>query len=119
MRRVLRAGAELEHRKNLGARIDGQPQPEHVLRAAQPASQFIQLEVREPEMAEAVLMQDLCMFPCTSQPRRDGGMSKAEDPPSFGWVQPFGQCMTSSPRTLCVYATACPSKQAAEAVFPS
>ncbi len=30
MRRVLCAGAELKHRQKLGARIDGQPQPQHL-----------------------------------------------------------------------------------------
>ena len=34
MRHVLRAGAELKHGKNLGERIDGQPQPENLFSAA-------------------------------------------------------------------------------------
>src|SRR5215470_11534147 len=34
MRHVLRAGTELKHRKNLGERIDGQPEPKHLCGAA-------------------------------------------------------------------------------------
>jgi hypothetical protein len=32
MRCVLRAGAQLEHGQKLGARVDSQPPPEHLLR---------------------------------------------------------------------------------------
>jgi hypothetical protein len=39
VRRVLRAGAEIQHGQQLGARIDGQPQPQHLCGAAQPGSQ--------------------------------------------------------------------------------
>ena len=52
MRHVLRAGAEMEDGKKLRARVDSQPQPEHLCGAAQPCSQFVQLEVWELEMAE-------------------------------------------------------------------
>ena len=64
------------------AGVDGQPQPQHVLRAVQPGSQFIQLEVRELEMAEEALVQDLCVRARASQPSGDGGLSVAED--TFG-----------------------------------
>ena len=61
MRCVLRAGAEMEHGKNPRAGVDGQPQPEHLFVAAQPGSQLVQLEVRELEVAERVLVQGLCV----------------------------------------------------------
>jgi hypothetical protein len=64
---VLRAGAELKCRKNLGARIDGQPQPEYLSMVAQACAQFIQLQVWEPEMEEEAFVQDLRMFPCARQ----------------------------------------------------
>jgi hypothetical protein len=64
---VLCAGTEMEHRYKLRARIDGQPQPQHVLRAAQPGSQFIQLEMWEPEMAEEAFVQGLCVPTSASQ----------------------------------------------------
>ena len=51
MRHVLRAGTQIEDGKKLCARVDGQPQPEHLFGAAQPGAQFVQLEVRELEMA--------------------------------------------------------------------
>ncbi len=52
MRHVLRAGTQMEDGKKLRARVDSQPQPEHLCGAAQPCSQFVQLEVWELEMAE-------------------------------------------------------------------
>jgi hypothetical protein len=36
---VLRAGAQIEHRKNLSTGVDGQPDPEHLCGAAQPGAQ--------------------------------------------------------------------------------
>ncbi len=53
---VLRAGTQMEDGNNLGEGVDGQPQPQHVLVAAQPRAQFVQLEVREPEVAEGALV---------------------------------------------------------------
>ncbi len=62
MCQVLGAGTELKHGKNLGARVDSQPEPEHLSSAAQPGSQFVQLEVREVEMAKGPLVQGLCVL---------------------------------------------------------
>ena len=62
MRSVLRAGAQMEHGKNLREGIDGQPQPEDLCGATQPGSQFVQLEVREVQMAEEALVQGLRML---------------------------------------------------------
>ncbi len=45
----------MKHRKNLRERIDCQPQ--HLFGAAQPGTQFVQLEVRDLEVAEGALMQ--------------------------------------------------------------
>ncbi len=59
MGHVLGAGTQLEHRQNLRARIESQPQPEHLTGAAQPGTNFIQLQVREMQMAEEALMQGL------------------------------------------------------------
>jgi hypothetical protein len=91
MRGVLRAGAQVEHRKKLRAGVDDQPEPEYLFGATQSGSQFIQLEVREVEIGEEVLMQRLSMLPSASQPRRDGRLSIAEDPLGRGRVQSFGQ----------------------------
>src|SRR5215467_6192105 len=91
MRHVLRAGAELKHRKNLGERVDGKREPEHLCDAAEACAQFIQLQVWEPEMAEEAFVQSLCVCPCTSEPRSDGDLSVAENPLGRGWVKPFGQ----------------------------
>jgi hypothetical protein len=53
---VLCAGTQMEDGKNLCARVDGQPEPQHLLGAAEPGAQFVQLEVRELEMAEEALV---------------------------------------------------------------
>jgi hypothetical protein len=79
VRRILCAGAEVEHRKKLRERIDGQPEPDHLRGAAQPRSQFVQLEMWEPQVAERALVQSLCVLASTSQPSSDGGLSLAKD----------------------------------------
>ena len=71
-----------EHGQYLGERIDSQPQPEHLSGAAQPGSQFIQLDMRELEIGEEAPVQGLCMLPSASQPGGDGGLTIAEDPRS-------------------------------------
>ena len=91
MGHVLRAGTQLEDGKNFGEGIDGQPEPEHLCGAAQPGAQFVQLEVREPEMAEEALVQGLGVLASTSQPGGDGGLSIAEDTLGRRRIQPFGQ----------------------------
>jgi hypothetical protein len=88
---VLGAGTELKHRKNLRTRIDGQPQPGDLLSTAQPRAQFVQLHMRELEVAERVLVQLLSVRASASQPRGDGGLMVAEDAGGRGNVQSFGQ----------------------------
>jgi hypothetical protein len=82
----------MEHRNNLRTGIDGQPEPKDLFGTAQPGAEFVQLEVRELQVAERVLVQRLSVQACASEPRRDGGLSVAEDPFGRGRVQPFGQC---------------------------
>ena len=79
VRRMLGAGTQMQHGQKLGARIDGQPQPKHLSGTAQPGAQFIQLQMREVQMEEEALVQGVCVLASASQPRRDGGLSKAED----------------------------------------
>ena len=69
MRHALRAGTQMENRNDLCEGIDGQPEPEHLLVAAQPGTQFIQLQVRELEVVEAAPMQDLCVLESRATPR--------------------------------------------------
>src|SRR5215472_12551584 len=101
MGHVLGARTELEHGKNFRTGVDDQPQPQHLRMAAEPGSQFIQLEIGKLEMTENVVVQGLSMRARASQPGGDRRLSKAEDPRGRGSVQPFGQCMTSSPRGSC------------------
>ena len=86
MRGILRAGAKMEDGKKLRTGIDGQPEPQHVVRAAQSGSQFVQLEMREVEVTKGALVQDLCMLPSACEPRGDGGLSVAKDPFGSGKV---------------------------------
>ena len=88
---MLGARTQMEHGKNLSARIDRQPEPENLLGAAQPGAQFIQLQVREVEVGEEALVQGLRVLPSSGQPGGDGTLSKAEDSRSRGRVEPFGQ----------------------------
>ena len=66
MGHMLCSGTQLKHRQNLCQGIDGQPEPEHLSGAAQPGAQFIQLQMRELEMAKEAFVQGLCMFPSAS-----------------------------------------------------
>ena len=65
---------------NLRARVDCQPEPQHLFVAPKSGAQFVQLEVREVEMEEEALVQGLCVQAYASEPGSDGGLSKAEDP---------------------------------------
>ncbi len=81
----------MEHGKNLGEGINGQPKPHHVLVASEPGSQFIQLQIWELEVAEIVLVQRLSVLARPRQPGGDGLPPVAEDPFSCGSIQSFSQ----------------------------
>jgi hypothetical protein len=85
---VLRAGTQIEDRKNLRSWVDGQPEPQNLFGSAQSGAQFVQLQVREVQMAEEALVQGVCVLASTEQPGRDGGLSKAEDPLGRGGSSP-------------------------------
>ncbi len=89
MRRPLRAGTHMENRKDFRERVDGQP--EHLCMVAEACAQLVQLEVREPEMAEGALVQGQRVLTSSGQPGGNSRLPKAEDPLCGGWVQPFGQ----------------------------
>ena len=65
--RIKPALTEVKRRKNLGAGIDGQPEPENLMGVAQPGAQFIQLQVREVEVGEEALVQGLRVLPSSGQ----------------------------------------------------
>ena len=72
--------------------IDGQPEPEHVCGAAQPGAQFVQLEVRESEMARWERSCKVCAYsPARVRKARYRGLPIAEDTLCGGSIQPFGQ----------------------------
>ncbi len=81
----------MEHGENLGARIDRQPQLEHLPGRVEPGANFVQLQVREMQVTEEALVQGLGMFPCASEPSGDGGLTIAEDPLRGGRVESFSQ----------------------------
>jgi hypothetical protein len=57
----------MEDGKNLCGGVDGQPQPQHLCGAAQPGAQFVQLQVRELEVAEGAFVQGLSVLTGTGQ----------------------------------------------------
>src|ERR1700686_5124389 len=63
----------------------------HLGGPAEPCTNFIQLQVRNVQVAEAALMEDLSMLACPSEPGGDGGPTVAEDPLGRRGVQPFCQ----------------------------
>jgi len=67
VRCMLGARPQLERGHQLGARINRQPQPEHLGRAAQPGANFVQLQVREVQVAEVALMEELSVPACASE----------------------------------------------------
>jgi hypothetical protein len=91
MGQVLHSRTELKRRKKLGEGIDGQPEPEHLCGAAQPGAQLAQLEMREVEVTEEALMEELSMLACTGEPPRNSGLSKAENSLGGGSIEPFGK----------------------------
>src|SRR5437868_6388240 len=72
----LGARAEVKRRKNLGERIDRQPDPENLMGAAEPGAQFVQLQMWEPQIGEGTLMQGLGVLTCAREPGDDGTLSK-------------------------------------------
>src|SRR5215469_17803218 len=63
----------------------------HLGGAAEPCTNFIQLEVRNVQVAEGVLMEELSVLACPSEPRGDSGLTVAEDSFGGGRIQSFGQ----------------------------
>ena len=61
------SGTELKHRQNLGERINGQPEPQHLFGAPKPGAQFVQLEVRDVQIAEGARVQGLSVQASTRQ----------------------------------------------------
>jgi hypothetical protein len=59
---VLCAGTQMEHGNKLGARVDGQPEPQHLCSSAEPRSQFVQLNGGKREMTENVLVKALSVL---------------------------------------------------------
>ena len=60
--------------------------------AAYPLPQFVQLQVREVQLAKEALVQGMRMLACTRQPSGNSRLPVAEDSLGSGSVQPFGQC---------------------------
>lgn len=64
MSHVLRAGTQREDGKNLRAGIYGQPEPQNLFGATEPRMQFVQLQVRQVQMAEEALVQGVRVLAC-------------------------------------------------------
>ena len=75
--------------------VDCQPEPEHLFGATQPGSQFVQLEVRDLEVAEIVLVHGLSVHASTGQPSSDDGMMVAEDTLGGEGIQPTSRAQSA------------------------
>jgi hypothetical protein len=66
---LMRPRAQVEHRNPLGEWIDGHPEPQDLRVAAQACSQFIQLQMRDLEMARSERSCKVwaCAPACSSQ----------------------------------------------------
>jgi hypothetical protein len=64
LRHLVRPRTQLEHRNALSEGIDSHPEPEHLGVTTQARSQFIQMQVRDLQMAKGALLQGLGMRPC-------------------------------------------------------
>src|SRR6266581_4009473 len=87
----LGSGAELERRNYFRQGIKSHPQPEHLCGAPKLGAQFVQLQVREMQVAEGTFVQALRMFACAREPPCNRRLPKAEDAFSRGSIQPLGQ----------------------------
>ena len=59
---------------------------------AEPCSQFIQLKVREVQMAEEALVQGVRVLANTGQPASNSGLTVGEDTFGRRRIHPFGEC---------------------------
>jgi hypothetical protein len=71
--------------------VDDQPEPQHLGTTAEPGSQFVQLRMREMEMAEEALVQGVRVRARAGKPGGNGRLPVAEDSLGGGSVQSFGQ----------------------------
>src|SRR5260370_33695767 len=55
-------------------------QPQHLFGASQPGSNFVQLQVREVEVAEGVLVEEVSVLAYASEPGADGALPVAPRP---------------------------------------
>jgi len=81
----------MQHRDDLGERVDHHPEPERVRPPPQPCTQFIQLHVRQVEVPNEVVVQHRTVFARPCQPGGDGGVAVAKDAHGSGDTESFGQ----------------------------
>ena len=91
MRHVLRAGPRWSTGRILVRGSMASHSQSTCVAHAEPGAQFVQLQVRELEVAEEALVQSLSVLACAGEPGGDGGLTVAEDPFGGGRIQPFGQ----------------------------
>jgi hypothetical protein len=80
MGEILRTCPELQYWYDFGEWIDRDPEPEHMSPATQPCAQFVELDMREVQVAEDTVVQARAMFTGTGQPGRYGRRAMAKNP---------------------------------------
>jgi hypothetical protein len=88
--------AQVQHRDDLGQRIEGQPEPQGVRPIAEPTPQFVKLELREMEPSEEAVVQRRAVRAGPRQPGGDGRVAMAEHPHGSRHTQPFRQPVSTS-----------------------
>jgi hypothetical protein len=81
----------MQHRDEFADRIDREPQPQHVRPTAQPRAQFVELDVRQVEVAKDAVVQRRAVCPGPREPGGNGRMTMAEEVHRGGHREPFRQ----------------------------
>jgi hypothetical protein len=97
MRRVLCPCAEVQDRDELGERIECHPQPEHVGSVAQVGAQFVELEVREVELAEPAVMEYGAVLAGARHPPGNRLLGVAEHRLAAATLSPSASAVSTSP----------------------
>jgi len=99
MSSVLGPGSELQHRDDLAAGVDRQPQPEDMRPAAQAGAQFVQLDMREGKVLQGAVMPAPALLKSACQPGGESDRLIPKHASSRFHIQAFAQRGEHFPNT--------------------
>jgi hypothetical protein len=88
---ILGARSQMEGGNQFGDGIDGQPEPQHLHPPAEPGTDLVQLQMRQPKAAAEVVVHRCAVLPGARQPGHKGALAMAEHAHSGGHREPFGE----------------------------